>query len=260
MSVQFRDRMIEEMELRGLDADTKKAYLSSMVMFTQYYRKPPATLDVGDIKKYQLYLLKDEARQLAPNSVNRHLSAIKFFYRNVLGRQWYADALPRVKAKKTLPDILSEEEVAAMIDSTHNVFWKAVLMTTYSSGLRNTEVRSLKVSDVDRKRMILVVRDGKGGVDRHAILSSLTLKCLETYWRLFRLNNLVKSDYLFVPTKNSHGGELSKCLSHTALGYIVERAAEFAGIKKKLLRTRFATRLPSTCSNAGFTSSTFRFC
>jgi site-specific recombinase XerD len=238
--------MIEEMEIRGLDPDTKKAYLSSMVMFTQFYKKPPATLDVADIKKYQLYLLKDEKRQLAPNSVNRHLSAIKFFYRNVLGRHWYADALPRVKAKKTLPDILSEEEVAAMIDSTHNVFWKAVIMTTYSSGLRNTEVRSLKVSDV--------------GVDRHAILSPLTLKCLETYWRLFRLNHVIKSDYLFVPTKNSHGGELRKCLSHTALGYIIERAAEFAGIKKKLLRTRFATRLPSTCSNAGFTSSTFRFC
>lgn len=250
MSVQLRDRMIEEMELRGLDQGTKKAYLSSMVMFTQYYKKPPAALDVDDIKKFQLYLLKDESRRLAPNSVNRHLSGIKFFYRNVLGRHWYADALPRVKAKRILPDILSEEEVAAMIDSTHNVLWKALIMTTYSSGLRNAELRNLKVNDVDRKRMVLVVRDGKGGVDRHAILSPLTLKCLETYWRLFRLNNKVKSEYLFVPTKNSHSGELNKCLSHTALGYVIEKAAGFAGIKKKLLHTHFAMPLPSTCSSA----------
>ena len=146
-----------------------------------------------------------------------------------------------------------------MIDSTHNVFWKAVIMTTYSSGLRNTEVRSLKVSDVDRKRMVLVVRNGKGGVDRHALLSPLTLKCLETYWRLFRLNSKAKSDYLFMPTKNSHSGNLDKCLSHTSLGYMIEKAAEFAGIKKKLLRIRFATLLPFTCSSAGLTSNTFRF-
>jgi site-specific recombinase XerD len=252
--------MIEEMEIRGLDPDTKKAYLSSMLMFTQFYNKPPAMLDVAEIKKYQLYLLKDEERKLAPNSVNRHLSAIKFFYRNVLGRHWYADALPRVKAKKTLPDVLSEEEVASMIDSTHNVFWKAVIMTTYSSGLRNTEVRNLKISDVDRKRMILVVRNGKGGVDRHAILSPLTLKCLETYWRLFRLNNEAKSDYLFMPTKNSHDGKLDKSLSHTSLGYMIEKAAEFARIKKKLLRTRFATLLRPICLSAEFTSNTFRFC
>jgi integrase/recombinase XerD len=260
MSAQYRDRMIEEMELRGLDQDTKKAYLSSMLMFTQFYKKPPATIDVNDIKRYQLYLLKDKERKLAPNSVNRHLSAIKFFYRNVLGRHWYADALPRVKTKKVLPDILSEEEVGAMIDSTYNVFWKAVIMTTYSSGLRNTEVRNLKVTDIDRKRMILVVRDGKGGVDRHAILSPLTLKCLETYWRLFRLNHQTKSDYLFIPTKNSHDGELNKKLSHTSLGYMIEKAAEFAQIKKKLLPTHFAMPLPFTCLSAGLTSNTFRFC
>lgn len=260
MSTRFRERMIEEMEVRGLDEDTKKAYLASMFKFTQFYQEPPAKLDVDDIKKYQLYLLKNEERQLAPNSVNRHLSAIKFFYRYVLGRHWYADALPRVKTKKTLPDVLSEEEVAAMIDSTHNVLWKAIIMTTYSSGLRNTEVRNLKVSDVDRKRMILVVRNGKGGVDRHAILSPLTLRCLETYWRLFRLGNKAKSEYLFMPTKNSHDGKFDKSLSHTALGYIIERATQFAGIKKKLLHTRFAMHLPFTCSSAGLTSSIFKFC
>lgn len=256
--MRLKDKMIEEMELRGLDEDTKKAYLASMKMFSEFYKKPPAKLEIDDIKKYQLYLLKE--RKLAPNSVNRHLSAIKFFYRNVLGRHWYADLLPRVRAKKTIPDVLSEDEVAAMIDTIHNVFWKALIMTTYSSGLRNSEVRNLKITDVDRKRMILVVRNGKGGVDRHAILSPLTLKCLETYWRLFRRGSDKKSDYLFIPTKNSHSGEFNKSLSHTALGYIIEKSAEYAGIKKKLLRTHCATPLPLIYLSAGFTSNTFRFC
>lgn len=259
MLKRLKDRMTQEMELRGLNESTKKAYLQSMLMFTAFYKKPPTQLDVKEIKKYQLYLLKDENRKLAPNSVNRHLSAIKFFYRYVLGRHWYADALPRVKTKQVLPDILSEEEVAAMIDSTHNVFWKALIMTTYSAGLRNTEVRNLKVTDIDRKRMILVIRNGKGGVDRHAILSPLTLKCLETYWRLFRLRKEPKSDYLFIPTKNSHSGSLNKRLSHSALGYIFERAGEFAEIKKKLLRIRFATPLPFICLSEVFTSNIFKF-
>ena len=250
MSIRLKDKMIEEMELRGLDDDTKKAYLASMRMFTEYYKKPPAKLEVDDIKRYQLFLLKDESRKLAPNSVNRHLSAIKFFYRNVLGRHWYADMLPRVKAKRTIPDVLSENEVAAMIDTIHNVFWKAIIMTTYSSGLRNSEVRNLKITDVDRKRMVLVVRNGKGGVDRHAILSPLTLKCLETYWRLFRRGNEKMSEYLFMPTKNSHSGEFNKCLSHTALGYIIEKSAEFAGIKKKLLRIRSDMRSQLTFLSA----------
>lgn len=249
MPKRLKDRMVEEMDLRGLDEKTKKAYLQSMLKFIVFYKKPPAKLDVKDIKRYQLYLLKE--RELAPNSVNRHLSAIRFFYRYVLGRHWYADALPRVKARKILPDILSEEEVAAMIDSTHNVFWKAMIMTTYSAGLRNSEVRNLKVTDVDRKRMILVIRDGKGGVDRHAILSPLTLKCLETYWRLFRRGKKTQSDYLFIGTKNSCNAAHNKCMTHTALGYIFERAAEFAGIKKKLLHIHFAMPLPFICLSAG---------
>lgn len=260
MTVRLRDKMIEEMELRGLDVKTKSAYLRTMEIFLHHYKKPPAKLDVEDIKKYQLYLLKDDARKLAPNSVNRHLSGIKFFYRNVLGRHWYADALPRVKTKRILPDILSEEEVAAMIDSTHSVFWKAVIMTTYSSGLRNAEIRNLKITDVDRKRMVLVVRDGKGGVDRHAVLSPLTLKCLETYWRLFRLGNKIKSEYLFIPSKSNRPGECQTKLSHTALGYFINKAVEFAGIKKKLLRTHFAMPLPFIFSNAGLTSNTFKYC
>ena len=241
MSIRLRDKMTEEMKLRGLNETTKKAYLRSMELFIEHYKKPPTDIDVDDIKKYQLYLLD---QKYAPNSINRHLTGVKFFYRHSLGRRWYADALPRVKIKRTLPDVLSEDEVAAMIDSTHNVFWKALIMTTYSSGLRNAEVRNLKITDVDRKRMILVVRNGKGGIDRHAILSPLTLKCLETYWRLFRLKNKVKSDFLFIPTKNSHGGKLNKRLSHTATGYIINKSVEFARIKKKLLRTRFVMPSP----------------
>jgi len=231
--------MIAEMQLRGLNLQTQKEYLDSMEKFIELYKKPPAKLGVQDIKAYQLYLIKE--RELAPNSINRHLSAIRFFYRNVLGRHWYADALPRMKAPRNLPAVLSEEEVAAMIDSVHKVMWKAVIMTLYSSGIRHRELRNLKVHDIDSQRMCIHIRRGKGGRDRQALLSPITLQCLRTYWRLCRVHNPVKSDWLFIPTKNSHGGELKKKLSHTAIGYILRKAGKLAGIKKKSIRIYFAT-------------------
>jgi site-specific recombinase XerD len=238
--------MIKEMDIRGISQLSKKAYLRSMEYFMEWSKTPPARLGLKDIKEFQHYLLKE--RGLAANSINRHLSGIRFFYRHVLGRHWYSDALPRLKITRSLPVVLSEEEVGRMIDSVHNVFWKAVVMTLYSSGIRHAELRNLKACDIDSKRMVINIRKGKGGQDRQALLSPVTLKCLRTYWRLFR-KGAPPTDYLFTPTKNSRG-VLNKRLSHTAIGYIVGRVAEFAGIKKKSIHTPFAIPLLSTCLNA----------
>lgn len=245
MVKRLRDKMIEEIEVRGLKEQTKSAYLRSMEFFIEFYKEPPAKLDVEDLKKYQLYLIQD--RKLAPNSINRHMCAVRFFYRYVLGRHWYADSLPRVKTEKKVPTILSEEEVAAMIDSVHSVFYKAVIMTLYSTGMRHSELRALETRDIDSKRMVIYIRKAKTGRGRQALLSPLTLKCLRTYWRLFRVKNKVKSDYLFIPNKNSYNGQFNKKLSHTAVGYILRRAAHFAGIKKKFTPICFATHSLSIC-------------
>jgi len=235
MAKRYRDQMIDEIEVRNLDEKTRSAYLKSMEEFIKFHNAPPAKLHVPDIKEYQRYLLKE--RKLAPNSINRHMSAIRFFYRYVLGRHWYADALPRVKATKKIPTVLSETEVAAMIDSVHKVLYKAVIMTMYSTGMRHNELRSLKKEDIDSKRMVIHVRNGKGKRERQALLSPLTLKCLRTYWRLYRGKNGVQSDWLFTPTKNSKNGNLDKNLSHTAVGYMLKTAAKAAGIKKKFILT-----------------------
>lgn len=240
MATRLRDLMVTEMEVRGLNPQTQKEYLDSMQKFFEFYKdKPPKKIGIEDIKAYQLYLIKD--RELAANSINRHLSAIRFFFRHVLGRHWYADALPKMKTPRKMPVILSEEEVAAMIDSVHKVMWKAVIMTLYSSGIRHRELRNLKVRDIDSQRMCIIIRNGKGGSDRQALLSPITLACLRTYWRLCRVHNPVKSDWLFIPTKNSWGGELKKRFSHTAIGYILRKAGKLAGIKKKSIRISCAT-------------------
>lgn len=231
MSSKLRKQMIYELELRALDEKTKSSYLYALEGLVKYYNKSPEDLGVKEIRKYQHYLLTE--RKLKENSVNKHLAAIRFFYKNVLQRYWYVDALPRVKAPKTIPVILSEEEVLLMINSVHNVFYKAVLMLMYSTGIRNVEVRNLKINDIDKERGLINIRCGKGSRDRQALLSEVTLSALRTYWRLFRAGKKIQSEYLFAPTRNNYNNNLNKRLSHTALGYILSTASKAAGIKKK---------------------------
>jgi integrase/recombinase XerD len=237
----YRKRMIQELEIRGRNPKTKTAYVRSMELFVEHYKKDPDDLDIAEIKDYQQYLLIKDG--YAPNSVNRHIAGIRFFYTNVLKRWWMSEQVVKVQAPKIIPAILSESEVARMIDCTHSVFYKALVMLMYSSGLRQAEVRNLKASDIDSKRMVINVRCGKGGKDRQALLSPLALLALRTYWRLFRLKNQVKSEWLFIASRRK---EKPGKLSHTAIGYIVDTASRAARIKKKLHLTLFATLLQFT--------------
>lgn len=243
-----RDRMIEEMEIRGFEPATHRSYLRAMDAFAEYVGdRDFDELGVPDLKAYQLYLLRETS--LSPVSINNRMSGIKFYYRCLLGRAGYSELLPRIKQGQKLPTILTEEEVAAMINALHNVRYKAIIMVMYSSGLRNAELRNLKTSDIDSKRMVINVRDGKGKRDRLALLSELALRCLRTYWRLFRIPKGKTTDWLFVASKASSSKPEQK-LSHTALGYIIRLAAKAGGIKKTSLPTYFVTPLQSTLSNA----------
>jgi len=238
----YIDQLIEEIEARGLTPSTLRGYLTSIHKFLDFYPdQNPENLGLPEIKKFQRNLLKE--KDAAPNTVNRHLSGVKFFYMNVLGRHEFGHLLPRVKTPRNIPIVLSENEVARMIDVVHSALWRAVILTTYSAGLRQSEVRNLEIKDVDSNRMVLQIRNAKGQKSRQALLSPVTLKALRTYWKIHRLNNDFKSEFLFTPTKNSHSGKKAKKLSHTAIGYMVRRAAELAGVKKKLIHIFCATPL-----------------
>jgi integrase/recombinase XerD len=238
---EYLDQLVEEIEARGLADNTVKAYLVSVNGFLNHFGGDAADLGIAEIKKYQRYLLKE--KKLAANTVNRHITAIKFLYIQVFNRFEMSQLLPRVKVPHHMPIVLSEQEVGRMIDSVHSIFWRALILVTYSAGLRQSEVRNLKKYDVDSERMVLHIRNGKGGRDRQAYLSPLTLTALRSYWKLYRIGNEVESDFLFIPKKNSHSGRKVKRLSHTAIGYIIRRSAELAGIKKKFTHIFYVTRL-----------------
>lgn len=237
-----------EMELKNYDPKSMKAYTDSLRRLEKYYgSKKLEALEVRDYKSYIHHLLTVE--KLSPNSVNRHISSIRFMLRHVTGQLDFVHHLQNVRVPRTIPTVLSEEEVANLIDSMHNVKYKAILMLAYSAGLRNSDVRKLKVEDIDSKRMVINIRQGKGKKDRQAILSELALRCLRTYWRLFRMRSAVKSDYLFIPTKSPMEGTYDQAMSHTAVTYVIAKAQKESGIKKKSRHMCSATRSPSTLLN-----------
>ena len=242
----YGKKFIREIETRGLSPSTKKLYLRSIIRLFEFYNKCPSQINLEEIKDYLHHLSTREVKPLAPISVNRECTSIKFFYTNVLGRD-YENCLPRMKIKKTQPTILSIEEVRRLIESIHKVQYKAILLTFYATGIRNSELRHLTIDDIDRKNMVIKIRNGKGGKDRLVRLPLKLLKVLETYWRLKRCK---KTKWLFTPSKVSgrdQEGSLDKPLSATAIAYIFKVACKAAGIKKRVtphcLRHSFAVHL-----------------
>ena len=246
MDENIRLAMTRKMDIRGLKLKTKVSYLRDLAEYLNHFNcKDPEQLGVEQLKDYQQHLLIKEG--LAPRTVNRHICSIRFYYTRILKQWWMAEEIVRVKAPKTIPTVLSEEEVALMITKTESLFYKSVLMVLYSTGMRQAELRALKTFDIDRDRKVINVRDGKGGKDRQVFLSPLVLETLSRYWKAYRLRLIrVESDWLFIPTKNSFNGVLAKPLSHTAIDYMIKVATKAAGIKKKSLHTLLDTRLQFT--------------
>jgi len=190
------------------------------------------------IREYQAYLFTK--RKLSPGSVTNHLCALRFFYIQTLKRPWSIADTPYPKKVHRLPTILSQEEVAQLIDAACTPFHRTVLMTLYATGVRNAELTRLKVSDIDSRRMVIHVQGGKGRQDRDVMLSPVLLDELRAHWRRLRR----KSIWLF-PGNRWHSGDRS--MDTKTPRHACQYAARRAGIKKKVyphvLRHRFATHL-----------------
>ncbi|MBF0316338.1 MAG: site-specific integrase, partial [Oligoflexia bacterium] len=192
----FHDRLLEELDLRGFSKNTKIAYVYGVREFIKFHKTSPDKLGLPDIKKYQYFLIKTKKR--SPRSVNQQTAAIVFFYKNVLNRTWPVNSIPWMKCQLKIPITLTLDEIQKVLNAASNIKHKALLMTMYSSGLRLSEVLNLKFSDIDSKRMVINIKNGKGGKDRQALLSPHLLECLREYWKK---NKEDKSIWLF-PSPN----------------------------------------------------------
>ncbi|MCL6592279.1 MAG: transposase [Firmicutes bacterium] len=182
----LKEEMIMNLDLKGFSPLTKKTYLQHMKNYTRYFQKSPELLGEAEIKEYLHYLITE--RKVGDSYVSSAYSALKFFYVNTLHREWDFNRIPRTKKSHKLPLVLSKDEVRRIFEVTINLKHRAILMTTYSAGLRVSETANLKITDVDSQRMQLRIEQGKGKKDRYTLLSDYNLKILREYWNIYHPN------------------------------------------------------------------------
>jgi site-specific recombinase XerD len=233
----LRKIMLEELQRRNYSDRTIRYYLRFVERFAQHFGKSPDKLGPEHLRSYQAYLLKQ--RKLSPGSVENHVAALRFFFVRTLHRHEFREYLPYPKARKKLPNILSREEVARLIEASSSLFERTLLMVLYGTGMRRAEIARLKVGDIDSQRMIIHVIDGKGHKDRDLPLSPTLLETLRAYWRWLK-----PRIYLF-PSRMHRDRE--QPISDKMVWRACTKAAKRAGIRKPtsphLVRHAWATHL-----------------
>ncbi|MFA6924644.1 MAG: site-specific tyrosine recombinase/integron integrase [Bacteroidales bacterium] len=225
---------IEKLKLKRYSENTIYTYRTAFEDFINYYKnKELESITETDIKNYLLYML--EKRKVSASYQNQIINAVKFYYEKVLGgarRFYYID---RPFKEKVLPIVLSEEEVQKILNSITNLKHKTIMLTIYSAGLRINELLNLKISDIDSKRKIIIIKSGKGKKDRYSLLSEKLLLYLRQYYKEYKPKIWL--------IEGQTGGQYSyeSCCS------ILREACKKAQIKKRIhlhtLRHSFATHL-----------------
>lgn len=225
--------LAQELIIRGFSKRTIKSYLTINQRFLAYFGKSAKEATAQDIKNYLLYL---KAQGLSNTSLNLVISALKFYFQQVLKRKLFFNVI-RPKKEKYLPTVLSKEEIVKLLDSTGNLKHKLLLSLMYGSGLRVSEAVSLRASEVDLANFKVLVKSGKGAKDHFTLLSRHFAELLKKY--LAELP--VGQTYLFAGS----GG--SGRLTQRSAQKIFNQAIARSGIKKTAtchsLRHSFATHI-----------------
>ncbi|MFS4418659.1 site-specific tyrosine recombinase/integron integrase [Maribacter sp. 2307ULW6-5] len=222
-----------KLELKRYSNNTVRAYVHCFEAFINHYAHlEPTNINENEVRAY-LQKLVHQGR--SSSYINQALNSIKFFFEVVHGMPNRFFAIERPRKEERLPEVLSKEEILAIIAHTNNPKHKCIVSLLYSSGLRRSELLNLRLTDIDSKRMMVRIAQGKGNKDRLTILSPRALTALKGYYRQYR-----PKEYLFEGPK---GGRYSA----SSVLNIVSRAAKKAGIHKKvtphMLRHSFATHL-----------------
>jgi len=177
----LRQRMIEDMRMRKFAAKTQASYIRAVRQLASYLKRSPDTASIEELRQFQVHMVDHGA---SPITLNATISGLKFFFDVTLDHGELMAKMQPVKVPRTLPVVLSREEVARLIAAAPGLKYQTALSLAYGTGLRVSEVVALKVSDIDSERMTLRIENGKGGKDRYAMLSPVLLERLRSWWRL----------------------------------------------------------------------------
>jgi site-specific recombinase XerD len=229
----LRQRMIDDMTARRFSEKVQKAYVRHVRSFAAFLGRPPDTATSDDLRRFQLHMAQ---QQISAGSINAAIAALRFFFTVTLERPDIVRPLTTVNKPRKAPVVLSQEEVARLLEAAPGLKYKAALSIAYGAGLRVSEVANLKVSDIDSQRMTLRVEQGKGQRDRYVMLSPQLLELLRDWWRASR-----PQVWLF-PGQNPINPMTARQLNRA-----VHAAKNLAGISKRVsphtLRHSFATHL-----------------
>ena len=235
----LRQRMIDDMALRGLRSDTQRDYIRFVARFATFLGRPPDTATADDVRRFQLHQREQGAQ---PPTLNSTVSALRFFFTVTLGRPDLLERLVLSRYARKLPDVLDVEEVGRLLAAAPGIKYRAALGVAYGAGLRVSEVSHLKVDDIDSKRMLIRVEQGKGRKDRNAMLSPQLLALLQLWWREGKRRSVMLPHGWLFP-----GRSYTDPVSTRQLHRAVQETAEAAGIRKRVsphtLRHSFATHL-----------------
>jgi integrase/recombinase XerD len=229
----LRQRFMDDLRRRNYSPKTVKAYVAGVVRFARHFGRCPALLGTEHVRAFQIHLLQQKA---AWSLYNQTVCALRFLYGTTLGQPAVVQLIPYGKKPKTLPAVLSPEEVLRVVAAARPGRERMLVQTAYACGLRCSELLHLQVRDIDSARMVIHIRQGKGGKDRLVPLSPRLLEELRVYWRHYR-----PSLWLFA------GAIVNRPLTDGSLYRICRSIVARAGLSKHVtmhtLRHSFATHL-----------------
>jgi len=236
-------KSINTLSLNGKAERTQEAYTRALRMLCEFYGKPPQDITEPELEAY--FLRRKNEDRWSANTMRICYCGIRFYFVNVLSRNWQLFNILRAKSEARLPAVLSHEEVRALLGCVHTTHNRAFLSTVYSCGLRLQEAQYLEVSDIDSHRMMVHVHRGKGAKDRFVPLPHSTLELLRAHWRAHRNPRLLFPAY----GRDSRSAALSTTpMAKSSVQGAFRRAKHAAGIRKRAvsvhtLRHSYATHL-----------------
>lgn len=237
----YRQEIDLYFELKGTPESSRESYLRRIKAFIEFMKDKhecPEEINEKDIQQYILHLKKDKG--LSAGTINNYISAIRFFYTHVLGKEWDKKKIPRMRRKHKLPVIPPRQDVLAILNATANLKHKAILALIYGSGLRVSEVAKLRISDICSTTMRIRVENAKHGTNRYTILSEVSLNMLRDYFRrYFSSVTYTTEDWLF-PGQNGSDHINVKTIKNTLIR-LRNRLQLDPNISAHTLRHCFAT-------------------
>ncbi|QPC95937.1 site-specific integrase [Mesorhizobium sp. INR15] len=232
----LRRRMIEDMTIRNLSPATQRSYIHAVAKFSRYFGRSPERLGLEDVRAFHVHLV---ASGISWPALNQTVCALRFFYGVTLGHAEIPERIAYARAPRTLPVVLSADEIVRFLEAVPSLRTRTALTAAYAAGLRASEAVGLKVDSIDSidsERGVIRVEHGKGGKDRYVMLSVQLLRILRVYWRLAK-----PKDWLFP------GRDATAPIDVQVLYSACRSARAAAGIDKRVtvhtLRHSFATHL-----------------